>query len=124
MLGRPPATSLRHLFDGFWPSARIVGLWPGIKAFGGMSVLDERSDQTETLERMGALEVRLARNSAEVRQAQKVRYQVFYLEGGATPDIATLLARRRRSAPTACCARRWRSSTAASTAPRNSRSTR
>ena len=103
MPSRPPAMSLRHLLDGFWPSARIVGLWPGIKAFGGLTILDQRSDQTETLERLGALEVRFARNAAEVRQAQKVRYQVFYLEGGAVPDIATLLARRDVDAFDAVC---------------------
>ena len=44
--------------------------------------------------RIGTLEVRLAQTAAEVRQAQKVRYQVFYQEGSAIPSPAQLLARR------------------------------
>jgi putative hemolysin len=44
--------------------------------------------------RIGTLEVRLAQTAAEVRQAQKVRYQVFYQEGPALPSPARLLARR------------------------------
>ena len=44
--------------------------------------------------RIGTLEVRLAQTAAEVRQAQKVRYQVFYQEGSAVPSPARLLARR------------------------------
>ncbi len=37
-----------------------------------------------TLGRIGALEVRLARNAAEVAAAQEVRYRIFYEELGAT----------------------------------------
>jgi putative hemolysin len=44
--------------------------------------------------RIGTLEVRLAQTAAEVRQAQKVRYQVFYQEGSAVPNPTRLLARR------------------------------
>jgi putative hemolysin len=44
--------------------------------------------------RIGTLEVRLAQTAAEVRQAQKIRYQVFYQEGSAVPGPARLLARR------------------------------
>jgi putative hemolysin len=88
----PPVTP--RLLDGFWPSARIVGVWPGVKAFGGLTVLDQRYEAGKSLDRMGALEVRFARNAAEVRQAQRVRYQVFYDEGRARADIATLMVRR------------------------------
>ena len=44
--------------------------------------------------RIGSLEVRLAQTAAEVRQAQKLRYQVFYQEGPRFPTPARLLARR------------------------------
>jgi len=47
-----------------------------------------------TLGRIGSLEVRLARKAGEVRRAQKLRYRVFYKEGGAIADASTLLARR------------------------------
>jgi len=47
-----------------------------------------------TLGRLGALEVRLAQEKREVRRAQKLRYHVFYRDGTAIADAATLLARR------------------------------
>ena len=39
-----------------------------------------------TLGRIGVLEVRLARNGAEIAAAQEVRYRVFYDELGANPE--------------------------------------
>src|ERR1700676_1119083 len=47
-----------------------------------------------TLGRLGALEVRLAQEKREVKRAQKLRYRVFYKDGTAIADAATLLARR------------------------------
>jgi putative hemolysin len=47
-----------------------------------------------TLGRLGALEVRLARNAAEVRQAQRLRYRVFFKEGRAAAGVAARLAQR------------------------------
>ncbi len=48
----------------------------------------------ETLGRMGSLEVRLARGKREIRKAQRLRYEVFYKEGGAIPDAKTAFTRR------------------------------
>lgn len=48
----------------------------------------------DSLGRLGALEVRLARGKREVRKAQRLRYQVFYKEGGAIPDARTAFTRR------------------------------
>ena len=42
----------------------------------------------------GALEARLATTRKEVRRAQKLRYRVFFEEGGATPDPTSRLIRR------------------------------
>ncbi|MFC5386286.1 GNAT family N-acetyltransferase [Aquamicrobium segne] len=42
---------------------------------------------TGTLGRIGSLEVRLARNPAEIRAAQKIRYRIFYDELGARPGL-------------------------------------
>ena len=48
----------------------------------------------ETLAKMGALEVRLAASSLEVRAAQKLRYRVFFEQGGAVaPQIVKLIRR-------------------------------
>ena len=49
---------------------------------------------SDTLGRLGALEVRLARGKREVRKAQRLRYEVFYQEGGAIPDARTAFTRR------------------------------
>ena len=46
------------------------------------------------LARSGALEARLAATKKEVRRAQKLRYRVFFEEGGATPDPTARLIRR------------------------------
>jgi L-ornithine Nalpha-acyltransferase len=68
------------------------------------------------LGRLGSLEVRLATTPDEVRQAQKLRYNVFYKEGSAVANAAKLLARRDIDAFDAICdhlvvvdrAARWR----------------
>ena len=49
---------------------------------------------SQSLGRIGPLEVRLAQTAAEVRQAQKLRYRVFYQEGPAIADPGRLFARR------------------------------
>ena len=43
---------------------------------------------------IGALELRLATTKKEIRKAQKLRYRVFFEEGGATPDQTARLIRR------------------------------
>ena len=47
-----------------------------------------------TLLRAGALELRLAETKREIRKAQRLRYKVFYEEGGAIPDRTAALIRR------------------------------
>ena len=51
-----------------------------------------------TLGRLGPLEVRLAQEKRDVKRAQKLRYRVFYQDGTAIADAATLLARRDKDA--------------------------
>jgi len=46
------------------------------------------------LARAGALEARLAATGRDVRRAQRLRYRVFFEEGGAIPDPARRLTRR------------------------------
>ncbi|WP_036280878.1 GNAT family N-acetyltransferase [Methylocystis sp. ATCC 49242] len=48
----------------------------------------------ETLGRLGTLEARLARGKKEIRRAQRLRYDIFYKEGGAIPDARTAFTRR------------------------------
>jgi putative hemolysin len=48
----------------------------------------------ETLARLGALELKLAVTKKEIRRAQKLRYRVFFENGGATADALARLKRR------------------------------
>ncbi len=50
--------------------------------------------KTVTLGRVGNLETRLASSAHEVRQAQKLRYDIFYRELGAVPDPDTARTQR------------------------------
>ncbi len=50
------------------------------------------------LGRIGALEVRLAQSKSDVKRAQKLRYKVFYKDGHAIADAATMLAQRDKDA--------------------------
>ena len=47
-----------------------------------------------SLGRMGSLEVRLAITKKDIRRAQKLRYRVFFEEGGAIADARSNLSRR------------------------------
>lgn len=47
-----------------------------------------------TLLRAGSLELRLAETKQEIRKAQRLRYKVFYEEGGAVADRTAALIRR------------------------------
>ncbi len=147
----------RGLFERFRPQppgAGVPGLISALQAYGGLQAWAARAHRpSQSLGRLGSLEVRLAQTAAEVRQAQKLRYRVFYQEGPAIANPARLFARRdvdaydaicdhllvldhasarrpqpptgrRWSAPIACCASRWRRNMAASTAPANSTSAR
>jgi putative hemolysin len=51
-----------------------------------------------TLGRIGSLEVRLARGKGEIKRAQRLRYKVFYKNGTAIADAATMLAQRDKDA--------------------------
>lgn len=54
----------------------------------------KRSAPGGTLLRVGSLELRLAQTKKEIRRAQRLRYKVFYEEGGAIPDRTAALIRR------------------------------
>ncbi len=69
-------------------------LVPVFKAYSGIRVTNRNKNPTATLGRLGALEVRLARTAAEVRRAQKLRYDVFYREMSAVADTALSFAQR------------------------------
>jgi len=86
------------LLERFRPAPTFPGM-PGIisslQAYGGLQAWAARAHRpSQSLGRVGSLEVRLAQTAAEVRQAQRLRYRVFYQEGAAIPNPARLFVRR------------------------------
>src|SRR6266567_1838205 len=88
----------RRLFERFRPApsgSGVPNLISTLQAYGGLQAWAARAHRpSQSLGRIGALEVRLAQTAAEVRQAQKLRYRVFYQEGAAIPNPGRLFARR------------------------------
>jgi L-ornithine Nalpha-acyltransferase len=94
---RAQAFAPRNLISLFRPGMTLAGAGfvPALRAYSGLRVPEARSpNPSQTLGRLGSLEVRLAGKAAEVRRAQKLRYRVFYQEMSAIADAATMLARR------------------------------
>ena len=89
MASRDPLKPPRSLFERFRspPGPTVPSLLSSLQAYGGLQAWAARAHRpAQTLGRLGALEVRLAQTAAEVRQAQKLRYRVFYQEGSAIPN--------------------------------------
>jgi putative hemolysin len=91
----------RNLFERLRPAPPGIGMSgfiSSLQAYGGLRAWSARTSRptpaSRTLGRVGTMEVRLAQTAAEVRQAQKLRYRVFYQEGSAIPGAARLLVRR------------------------------
>lgn len=65
--------------------------------------LSRMAPEDRVLGRIGPLEVRLATKKKHIKKAQRLRYEVFYEEGGAIPDLALKLQRRDMDAFDAVC---------------------
>jgi putative hemolysin len=69
-------------------------LLPALRAYSGYRGTDQAGNEpSRSLGRLGALEVQLARSAAEIRRAQRLRFEVFYREKSAVA-AAAYLARR------------------------------
>jgi putative hemolysin len=88
----------RNLFERFRPlpaGPTVPSLISTLQAYGGLQAWAARMHRpSRSLGRLGSLEVRLAQTAAEVRQAQKLRYRVFYQDGPAIANPGRLFARR------------------------------
>jgi len=94
----------RNLFERSRPAPATPGLISALQAYGGLQAWAARTHRpSQSLGRLGPLEVRLAQTAAEVRQAQKLRYRVFYQEGPAIANPGRLFARRDVDAYDAIC---------------------
>ena len=100
-------SSPRNLFERFKPTSAgpaVPSLISALQAYGGLQAWAARAHRpSRSLGRIGSLEVRLAQTAAEVRQAQKLRYRVFYQEGSAIANPGRLFARRDVDAYDAIC---------------------
>ena len=98
MAARLPDDPPRRLLERFRtnaPGAGRQGFISSLQAYSGLQAWAARAHRpSQSLGRVGSLEVRLAQTAAEVRQAQKLRYRVFYQEGSAIPNPGRLFARR------------------------------
>jgi putative hemolysin len=98
MATRLPYDPPRRLLERFRATPNGAGrqrLLSSLQAYSGLQALAARTHRpSQSLGRVGSLEVRLAQTAAEVRQAQKLRYRVFYQEGSAIPNPGRLFARR------------------------------
>lgn len=74
-----------------------------LPAGGHFLPLSRLAPEDRVLGRIGALEVRLASKKKHIRKAQRLRYEVFFEEGGAIPDLVLKLARRDMDAFDAVC---------------------
>ena len=88
--GRGPLFSdfLRPLQKG---GSAAMAFFPGAARNAGLS---GNRGLDPLLGRLGSLEVRLATSAKEIRQAQRLRFNVFYNEMSAAPNPASLLSRR------------------------------
>src|ERR1700748_2333626 len=104
MTNRAALPMPRSLFERFRPAPAAPGLISSLQAYGGLQAWAARTHRpSQSLGRLGSLEVRLAQTAAEVRQAQKPPYRVFYQEGPAIPTPGRLLARRDMDGYDAIC---------------------
>jgi putative hemolysin len=72
----------------------IDGAGPGGRRGRPRRIVRDLRGLPASLFRVGALEVRLATTKKEIRGAQKLRYRVFFEEGGARADPTARLIRR------------------------------
>ncbi|BAR99317.1 putative hemolysin [Blastochloris viridis] len=93
---RAHGMSPKAIMAKFMPGQHAGGFIPLLRAYSGFRHRDTRQQPSDSdvLGRIGPLEVRLARKSADVRRAQRLRYKVFYDEMSAVPDAAAKLSRR------------------------------
>ena len=106
MASRASRSLPRSLFERFRPvpAGGSPNFISTLQAYGGLQAWAARAHRpAQSLGRLGNLEVRLAQTAAEVRQAQKLRYHVFYQEGSAIPNPGRLFARRDVDAYDAIC---------------------
>jgi putative hemolysin len=104
MQGNAIAALPRRLIDRFWPlNGNLNAFVPALPGLRSLLPANGENAASATLGRLGSLEVRLAQTAAEIREAQRLRYHVFYEEGAAVASVKTKLTRRDIDAFDAIC---------------------
>jgi L-ornithine Nalpha-acyltransferase len=86
--------NLRPVMVGAAAHSAVTWFKPPLKLPQNIGPIGGFPVPAKTLGRLGSLEVRLAQEKRDVKRAQKLRYRVFYKDGTAIADAATMLARR------------------------------
>jgi L-ornithine Nalpha-acyltransferase len=103
MQGNATATLPRRLLDRLWPlHGHLNAFMPALPGLRGIHAAGVDTGGA-TLGRLGTLEVRLAQSAAEIREAQRLRYRVFYEEGAAVANAKVRFLRRDTDAFDAIC---------------------
>ena len=90
--------NLRPEMVGAAAHSAVTWFKPPLKLPQNIGPIGDFPVPAKTLGRLGSLEVRLAQEKRDVKRAQKLRYRVFYQDGTAIADAATMLARRDKDA--------------------------
>jgi len=90
--GATPANAAKVMASAKANAKAMAGLL--MPAFVENAVIKFKPPAPPALGRIGPLEVRLASKKADVKRAQRLRYKVFYKDGTAIADAATMLAQR------------------------------
>jgi L-ornithine Nalpha-acyltransferase len=101
MQHRDPVRSPLRLMERFRPLALAepaTWLKPTWQAASNILLPQFRPAPAAPLGRIGPLEVRLAETRKDIKRAQRLRYKVFYRDGNAIADAATMMARRDKDA--------------------------
>ena len=69
-------------------------VFPGFARDGQGGAIRDLRGLPASLGRIGSLELRLATRRGEIRKAQKLRYRVFFQQGGAIADMRSRMTRR------------------------------
>lgn len=106
MQHRDPVRSPLRLMERFRPLALAEpAMWlkPTWQAASNILLPQSRPAPAAPLGRIGPLEVRLAETRKDIKRAQRLRYKVFYRDGNAIADAATMMARRDKDAYDKIC---------------------
>lgn len=95
--------NLLHRDTNYRDTKSLIAAGAGIGSRALSWRLGRRRKTGQVFGKLGPLEVRLAQSRADIRRAQRLRYQVFYEEMSAKPSLTAQLRKRDRDAYDKLC---------------------